>query len=170
MSLLKTGFIGTFLLLSLFSLSACSNNKTASRDNGSLQNSEKQGGWQNKATHNKTSSNKSISNMQKVEIGKIVSIKTIAIQPEKIDSYGSVGVSVGSGGRSGLYGAFDLATLGKVFRNANKPKTAQRFIIRKSNGEMVAITQPFSQASKEVFKIGDSVKILLENGKAKVIH
>jgi len=170
MSLFKTGFVGIFLLISLFSLSACSNNKTTSTNNSALQNSEKQGGWQNKDTHNKGSSNKTIANMQKVETGKIVSIKTIAIQPEKIDSYGSVGVSVGSGGRSGIYGAFDLATLGKVFRNANKPKTAKQFIIRKSNGEMVAITQPFSQTSKEVFKIGDSVKLLLENGKAKVIH
>ncbi len=166
MNLFKTGFLGALLLASIFSLSACSNNKTASTNNGSLQNSQKQGGWQkNKATHNKV-----ISNMQKVETGKIVSIKTIAIQPEKINSYGSVGVSVGSGGHSGVYGAFDLATLGKVFRNATKPKTAQQFIIQKANGEMIAITQASSQTSKEVFKVGDSVKLLLENGKAKVIH
>ncbi len=161
MYLFKTGFLSTLLLTSIFSLSACSNNKTASSDNGSLQNSQKQAGWQK---------SKAISNMQKVETGKIVSIKTIAIQPEKINSYGSVGVSVGSGGHSGVYGAFDLATLGKVFHNATKAKTAQQFIIQKANGEMVAITQPSSQTSKEIFKVGDPVKLLLENGKAKVIH
>jgi len=116
------------------------------------------GGWQN---------NKKIKNIKNVETGTIISMSNIAIEPEKINSYGSVGVSVGSGGHSGVYGAFDLATLGKVFRNATKPKTAQRFIIKKTNGEMIAITQA---PSKEIFKVGESVKLFLENGKAKVIH
>jgi len=142
MNLFKTGFLGTLLILvSILSLSACSNNKTAST--------------------------KSITNMQKVETGKIVSIKTIAVKPEEINSYGNIGVSVGSGGHSGVYGAFDLATLGKVFRNATKAKTAQKFIIKKSNGEMIAITQA---NSKEIFNVGDTVKILLKDGKAKIIH
>lgn len=154
--------VSTLLFVTLFGLSACSNNKTASTNastaNKKIQNSEKVGGWQK---------NKPLSNMQKIEAGKIVSIKIIPVKPEKIDSYGSVGVSVGSGGHSGIYGAFDIATLGKVLRNANKPKTTQQFIIQKTNGEMVAITQA---PTKETFNIGDSVKLLLENGRAKVIH
>lgn len=128
-------------LVMLISLSACSNNKTANSNN--------------------------INNMQKIEKGKIISVKTVAVKPEDINSYGNLGVSVGSGGHSGVYGSVDLATIGKLYRNATKPATAQRLIVTKTNGETVAITQP---SSKEVFKIGDSVKILLEKGKAKVIH
>ncbi len=149
MILFRTGFLETVILLSILGLSACSNNKTAPTKNDTLQN------------------NTTIKNVQPIATGTIISINTIVIKPEKIDSYGSVGVSVASGGHSGVYGAFDLATLGKVFRNATKPKTAQRFILKKSNGEMAAITQA---TSKETFKIGDSVKLLLENGEAKVIH
>ncbi len=158
MRLFKTVFFSILCIIAIINVSACSNNKNASTNNRTLQNSQKQGGWQY---------NKNITNIQKIEQGTIISMNTIAIKPEKINTYGSVGVSVGSGGQSGVYGAFDLATLGKVFRNATKPKTALRFIIKKANGEMVAITQP---PSKEVFKIGDSVKLLLENDKAKVIH
>ena len=150
--------VTTLLCITLFGLSACSNNKTSAVNKEKIQNSEKLGGWQK---------NKPIKNMQTVEAGTIVSIKTIPVKAEKIDSYGNIGVSVGSGGHSGIYGAFDLATLGKVFRNANKPKTTQQFIIKKTNGELVAITQA---PSKEPFKAGDSVKLLLENGQAKVIH
>lgn len=108
-----------------------------------------------------------IENMQKTETGTIVSIKTVTVTPEQINSYGNVGVAVGSGGRGGLYGAVDVATIGKLYRNATKPTTAQQLIITKSNGETVAITQAFS---KEIFKTGDAVKLLIQDGKAKVIH
>ncbi len=133
--------LSTLSLFILISLSACSNNKTANTGNAT--------------------------NMQKIEMGKIISVKTVAVKPEEINSYGNVGVSVGSGGHSGVYGSVDIATIGKLYRNATKPSTAQQFIVTKSNGETVAITQA---NSKETFKVGDSVKIFLENGKAKVIH
>jgi outer membrane lipoprotein SlyB len=116
---------------------------------------------------NQNASTQTIDNMQKVEIGTIVSIKTVALKPEEINSYGNVGVSVGSGGHSGIYGGVDLATIGKLYRNATKPTTAQQFIITKNSGETIAITQ---LASKEVFRIGDSVKMVLQGGKAKVFH
>ena len=144
MKTLDNTLITVLFIASFMSLSACSNNKTA----------------------NATSTGK-IENMQKVEAGTIVSVKTIALKPEEINSYGNVGVSVGTGGSSGVYGSVDLATIGKLYRNATKPTTAQQFIIKKENGETVAITQP---ASKEVFKIGDAVKLLIKDGKAKVIH
>ena len=118
-------------------------------------------------SNNQKASTGAIANVQKVEMGKIVSVKTVSLSSEKINSYGNVGVSVGSGGHSGVYGSVDLSTLGKLYRNATTPTTAQQLIIIKSNGETVAITQP---TSKEGFKIGDSVKLLLQNGKAKVIH
>jgi len=118
-------------------------------------------------TNNQTAASGTIENMQKIEMGTIVSIKTVALRPEEINSYGNVGVSVGSGGHSGIYAGVDIGTLGKLYRNATKPTTAQQFIITKNNGETIAITQ---LASKEVFRIGDSVKMVLQDGKAKVIH
>ncbi len=142
MKISKKLFVALLFATSIMGLSACSNNKTAAATGV-------------------------VENMQKVETGTIVSVKTITLKPEEINSYGNVGVSVGTGGSSGVYGSVDLATIGKLYRNATKPTTAQQFIITKSNGETVAITQP---ASKEVFKTGDTVKLLIKDGKAKVIH
>ena len=137
-------FSGLLLVALLTSLSACSNtNDTDSRTK----------------TYTAT-------NIQKVELGKIIAIKTVALKPEEIDSYGNLGVSIGSGGRSGVYGSVDIGTLAKIYRNTTKPTTAQQIIITKANGETVAITQ---EHSKHTFKIGETVKLLVENGKAKVI-
>jgi outer membrane lipoprotein SlyB len=138
----KKIFVTLLLIGTVIGMSACSNNKTSSATS-------------------------IVENMQKVETGTIVSVKTIALKPEEINSYGNVGVSVGTGGSSGVYGSVDLATIGKLYRNATKPTTAQQFIIKKSNGETVAITQ---EKSREEFKIGDAVKLLIKDGKAKVIH
>jgi len=107
-----------------------------------------------------------LNQQQTVEAGTVVSVKTIEIKPEKIDSYGNVGVSVGSGGHSGVYGAVDVGTLGKIFRNATKAKTALEIIVKKESGDTVAITQD----TKESFKKGETVKILLRNGEARIIH
>lgn len=144
MKALNNTLVTVLIITSFLTLSACSNNKTAT-----------------------TAGTGKIENMQKVETGTIVSVKTIALKPEEINSYGNVGVSVGTGGSSGVYGSVDLATIGKLYRNATKPTTAQQLIIKKENGETVAITQA---ASKEVFKAGDAVKLLIQDGKAKVIH
>lgn len=105
--------------------------------------------------------------MQKVELGTIISVKTIPIKAEMVNSYGNMGITIGSGGTSGIYGTVDIATLGKLYRNATKPTTALQFIIKRTNGEMVAITQAHS---KEVFKAGETVKLFIEDGKAKITH
>ncbi len=110
--------------------------------------------------------NNQLGKQQTVETGTVVSVKTIKIKPEEIRSYGNVGVGVGSGGYRGVYGSVDVGTLARLFRNATGPKTAQEIIVNKTNGETVAITQE----AKENFKQGDSVKILLRNGEARVIH
>ncbi len=142
MKLIKT----LALIILLTNLSACSNNKTASTSG-------------------------KIANMQKVEMGTVVSVKTIALKPDSIESHGEIGVSIGSGGTSGVYGSVDIGTLGTLFSGTKKPTTAQQFIIKKSTGETVAITQEVTDGEpKEVFKAGDIVKLLLQNGKAKVIH
>ncbi len=133
------GLFLTFFLVS--TLAACSSNKNAVTDN--------------------------VENMQKVESATIVAVKTIKVKPEEINSYGNVGVSVGTGGTSGVYGTVDLATLSKLYRNATKPTSALQIIVTKANGETVAITQP---ATKEAFKVGDTVKVLIVDGKAKVMH
>ena len=140
MNILSYKVIALILIPSLITLSGCSSKKTV------------------------VPTGKAV-NMQKIETGTVVSVKTIAIKPETTTRpYGNVGISIGSGGRSGVFGSVDI---GRIFRNSTKPTTALRLIINKSNGEMVAITQA---VSKENFKQGDTVKLLIENGKAKVIH
>jgi len=140
--------INGLLFVTLFSLSACSQHFPDNQENLGA-------------------NKKPVSNMQKVELGTIISVKTIAVKAEEVNSYGNMGITIGSGGTSGIYGTVDIATLGKLYRNATKPTTAQRFIIKRSNGDTVAITQA---SSKEVFKAGDTIKLLIEDGKAKVIH
>ena len=122
------------------------------------------------ACSNKTAENpKTIQteNLQKVELGKVVSVKTIQIQAERSyrRPYG-VGVSASSGGHRGIYGSIDLATIGGLFKESNDPENVQEIIVKKNSGEIVAITQKHSES----FKQGDSVKIVIRNGIAKVIH
>jgi outer membrane lipoprotein SlyB len=107
-----------------------------------------------------------LNKQQIVESGTVISVKTVNIKPEKINSYGNVGVSVGSGGHSGVYGSVDVGTIGRIFRNASRDKKAQEIIIKKDTGNVVAITQD----TKVIFKKGDKVRLLLRNGKARVTH
>ena len=104
-----------------------------------------------------------VGNIQKVDVGTIIQFKEIPIRDDS-DSLGtSVGVSVGSGGHAGIYGAFDL---GKIFSALNKPTKQLELMIKKQNGDLVVITQPLGGN----FKRGDKVKILLRNGRSMVQH
>ena len=121
----------------------------------------------NKATSNRTISETQLGVATKVEKGEVVSVKTINLKSGSNDkSYGNVGMSVGTEGNAGLYGSVDVATIGRFFSNIDKPSTAQEIIIKKEDGDTVAITQ----ATKEQFKKGDKIKILLRSGKSVVIH
>jgi outer membrane lipoprotein SlyB len=101
--------------------------------------------------------------VQKVELGTITQLKTVATAKDSNPLGGSIGVSVGSGGHAGLYGAFDV---GKVFSALSTPSHQLELIVKKQNGEFIAITQPLT----DDFKVGDKVKILLRNGLAVVQH
>ena len=110
--------------------------------------------------------NNQLGKLQNVETGTVINVTTVKIIPERINSYGNVGVGIGSGGYRGIFGSVDVGTLARIFRNATGPKIAQEIIVRKTNGEVVAVTQ----ASKTLFKQGDRVKILLRKGQAEVIY
>jgi len=101
--------------------------------------------------------------MQKVELGVITQLKTVATRRDSNPLGSSVGVSVGSGGHAGLYGAFDV---GKIFSALSTPSHQLELVIKKQNGAFIAITQPLT----DNFKVGDKVKILLRNGLAIVQH
>lgn len=106
-----------------------------------------------------------ISNQQTVETGTVLAVKSIYLKPERLRP--SLGVSVGSGGYRGVYGGVDVGNVARVISDANNPKFEQEIIVRKSNGETVAITQ----ISNERFKRGENVKIILiKNGEARVIR
>ncbi len=136
------------LAITVISISACSNNTV---ENQAAKTSEKDA---------------TIGQIQTVEAGTIVAINTYTIQPERIRSYGNVGVGIGSGGYRGIYGSVDVGTLARLFRNATGPKKAYEIIVKKTTGETVAITQ----LQNDNFKKGDAVKILLRNGEARVIR
>ena len=103
---------------------------------------------------------------QKIETGIVLGVRIIEIKPEKLDSHGKVGLTVDSSGTSEIQGSIDLKTIGSLYRNATKDDTAQEIIIKKDVGETVAITQN----TKEIFKVGDRIKVLKRDGKAVVIH
>ncbi len=102
-------------------------------------------------------------NIQKVELGTITGLKTVATTKNTDSLNSSVGVSVGSGGHTGIYGAIDIS---KIFAALNKPAKQLELLIKKQNGDFITVTQPLGGN----FKVGDKVKILLRNGLAVVQH
>ena len=110
-----------------------------------------------------TASTNNMGNIQKVEQGTITQIKKIATTKDSNPLGSSIGVSVGSGGHAGVYGAFDI---GRVFSAMTKPTHQLELIVKKQKGGFVAVTQPLGGN----FKVGDKVKILLRNGLAVVQH
>lgn len=101
------------------------------------------------------------------DTGKVIAVRTVQLPSERINPLGNVGVSAGSGGHAGIYASVDFATIGRVFRNTTQADTEQQIMIKKASGETIAITQA---ASNEKFKVGDTVKVLMVDGRAKVIH
>jgi len=137
----------TLFFLFIGSLVACSTNKTP--------------------TTSRTISESQLGVSSKIETGEVLSVKTMNIKSNNNKkSYGNVGVSMGTGGNAGLYGTVDVATIGRFFSNIDKPSTAQEIIIKKESGDTVVITQ----ATKEQFKKGDKIKILIRGGKSVVIR
>lgn len=129
-----------FLLLSfllLASISACSNTKEAN-----------------------------VSNVKEVQQGTVVSVTLTPVKTEPIRPHGGLGVTVGSGGHTGIYGSIDLATIGRILSTPAKQPMMQEIIVRRSNGSLVAITQP----EKQPFLRGEKVKIVHRGNEARVIH
>jgi len=52
--------------------------------------------------------------LQEVQNGTVVAVKKVVIKAEPVRPRGNLGVSVGSGGHAGLYGAVDVLTLGSL--------------------------------------------------------
>ncbi|GAA0401241.1 hypothetical protein GCM10009133_07590 [Cocleimonas flava] len=140
----------SFYALSLLIISACSSSSSTTTD----------------SAKSKVDDAIPVSVEQKIETGIVLAVRIIEVAPEPIHSYGNVGVNVDSSGTSGIQGSIDLKTLSTLYRNATKDKTAQELIVKKDMGETVAITQ----STKEIFKVGDRIKVLKRDGKAVVIH
>jgi len=104
--------------------------------------------------------------LQEVQSGTVVAVKKVVIKAEPVRPHGNVGVSVGSGGHAGLYGAVDVLTLGSLLGIKKKDKVMQEIIIKRPNGTLVAVTQPYSK----IFNRGDKVKIIQRGNEARVIH
>ncbi len=101
---------------------------------------------------------------QGAQTGTVLAVKATYIKPETL--HPSIGVSIGSGGYSGVYGGFDVGNVVRAVRDAKSPSYRQIITVRQSDGKTVAITQ----ISRQVFKPGEPVKLILVNGEARVIH
>ena len=102
--------------------------------------------------------------ISKVELGTIIQLKKIVqTNGASLADSGSIGVSIGSGGHSGIYGSINA---GNIIRALRQPAKKLEIVIKKSNGEHVSVTQPLGGN----FKVGDKIKILLRNGRAVVQH
>ena len=101
---------------------------------------------------------------QGTQTGTVLAVKATYIKPETL--HPNIGVSIGSGGYGGVYGGFDVGNVVRAARDANSPNYRQVITVQQSNGETVAI----SQISRQAFKPGDHVKLILVNGEARVIH
>lgn len=112
------------------------------------------------------SNNNRVNTLQEVQRGTIVSINQVYIKPKPIKPRGNVGVSVGSGGHSGIYGAIDIMTLGSLLGVKRKGTVMQEVIIKRPNGTLIAVTQPYTTA----FHVGEAIKILRRGSEARVIR
>jgi outer membrane lipoprotein SlyB len=102
-----------------------------------------------------------VGQLQKTEVATIIQLKEISTTNDS-DLLGSrMGVSIGSGGYKGIYGSFDL---GKIFSALSKPTKQLALMVKKQNGEIIAIKQPLNNH----FKVGDKVRILQRNGRSVV--
>ena len=113
-----------------------------------------------------TNNDKRIYTLQEVQSGSVVAVKRVVIKPEPIKPRGNIGVSVGSGGHAGLYGAVDILTLGSFFGIKKKDKIMQEIIVKRPNGTLVAVTQPYSTS----FHRNDKVRIIKRGSEARVVH
>jgi len=140
--------LAVFVLIVL-SISACSSNAPKQVANTSVQVAK---------------STEAMGVISKVEIGTIVQLKTIVqTNDTSLADSGSIGVSVGSGGHSGIYGSINAAN---ILRALRKPPKLLELIVKKSDGSFVSVTQSLGGN----FNVGDKVKILLRNGRALVQH
>ena len=109
---------------------------------------------------------KTINTQQETQKGTVLAVNKLITQPQPYRPRGNVGVSVGSGGHAGIYGAMDVISIGRLLRGPEKAKVAYKIIVRRDNGKVVAVTQP----ATTLFNRGDRVRILKQNGEARVVH
>jgi len=107
-----------------------------------------------------------LSNVKEVQLGTVVSVTLTPIKTKPITPNGGFGVSVGSGGHTGIFGSIDLATIGRFLSAPEKEKMMQEIIVKRDNGSLVAITQP----DVAPFRRGDRIKIIHRGNQARVIH
>lgn len=108
--------------------------------------------------------NTASSKQKSMETGTVIHVRSIYLKPERLRP--NIGVSVGSGGYRGAYGGIDVGNVARVIRDANKPRFEQKIIVKINDGNTAEITQ----VSRETFKKGDKVKVVLQRGEARVIH
>lgn len=116
--------------------------------------------------------------LQEVKFGTVIGVRNVMIREDNAETGkvagGVIGATVGSDvgqGRGqivgGVAGAVVGGSIGMAMDRAIQSKPGVEVTVRMEDGRTVAI----AQLADEVFRIGDSVKILTSaNGKARVTH
>ena len=121
------------------------------------------------APNNKTTAKTVTPQQQEVQQGTVLAVKyTTSTDNNTTEHNGKIGVTIGSGGSSGVYGSVDIGRVFNVFSSGKSAHRAslQTITVKRRNGEVVAITQPIVTH----FNRGDRVKIVKQGNEARVIH
>lgn len=144
----KHGIYAALMLITAISLSACSNNQPT------------------QPQQQKYKTIQTMNQPQRVETGKVIAVSDVTPARQNLSPFSHIGISASSSGFRGIYGAINLASLGHLLNHGKSGAKTQQIIVKKANGETIAITQ----LAQQTLKKGDTVNILQRHGKTHVIR
>lgn len=115
--------------------------------------------------------------LQEVQFGTVVAVRPVMIEQNSSETGqlaggiigGVAGSEVGQGKGQivgSVAGAVAGSAIGSIIDRASDAKAGLEITVKLQNDKVVAL----AQIADEMFQVGDSVKILSNNGKSRVVH
>lgn len=115
--------------------------------------------------------------LQEVQFGTVVAVRPVSIQQNSSETGQVAGGIIGGVAGSDLgqgkgqvvgsvAGAVAGGAIGSLIDRATEVKPGLEITVKLQNDKIVAL----AQIADEMFQVGDSVKILTNNGKSRVVH
>ncbi|MFM2319094.1 MAG: hypothetical protein RLZZ215_1715 [Pseudomonadota bacterium] len=115
--------------------------------------------------------------LQEVQFGTVVAVRSVSIQQNSSETGQVAGGIIGGVAGSDLgqgkgqvvgsvAGAVAGGAIGSLIDRATEVKPGLEITVKLQNDKIVAL----AQIADEIFQVGDSVKILTNNGKSRVVH